>query len=307
MARSFAPGHVTGIFRPELGSADPRGRGSVGAGLVLESGVRATATYRPGGRRSLRISSDVATPLPISREVMRRLYAGHPGSLDVRLIHELPIGQGFGMSAAGALSTALAIASVLDLPRRRAVEVAHLADLFGGGGLGGVSSILRGGLEIRQRPGIPPAGSALHLGFPLAIIVSVAGAPIPSPKLLRDRAFLGRVRDAAVPGLQRLSDHPTPELFLDVSEQFTDQIDIAPPSLRNLIVKLRSTGAHVAQAMFGESLFAVAGSAASRRRLIDRLTDARIPSVELRTSARGAGLTRGGPKPTPADTSRRPR
>src|SRR5271154_6986697 len=44
-ARAFAPAHVTGYFSPDLGSRDPRGRGSVGAGLVLDAGAVAEAAW----------------------------------------------------------------------------------------------------------------------------------------------------------------------------------------------------------------------------------------------------------------------
>ncbi|HKV89750.1 MAG TPA: hypothetical protein VJQ43_00960, partial [Thermoplasmata archaeon] len=68
-AAGFAPGHVSGIFAPRLAARDPRARGSVGAGLVLDVGVRATAHWTPGktGRTSVR--SDPPCALPISTEV----------------------------------------------------------------------------------------------------------------------------------------------------------------------------------------------------------------------------------------------
>ena len=181
-ARAFAPGHVTGVFRPDASQRDPRARGSVGAGLVLELGVWGKARFSPGARSRVRVVADCRTPLPISEEVARRLAPEASGTLTVRLTHELPIGQGFGMSAAGALATALAVGSLSGRPRSKAIDVAHLADLFGGGGLGGVAAILGGGLEVRTRPGgLPPFGHVTHRSFPPALLVGVIGRPISSP------------------------------------------------------------------------------------------------------------------------------
>ncbi|MGB7124093.1 MAG: pantothenate kinase, partial [Thermoplasmata archaeon] len=131
-ASAFAPAHVTGVFRPSPRTRDPRARGSIGAGVVLELGVRATAEFRAGPTRRLQLTSDVPIPLPISENVARRLAPPDAGTLRVRLDHELPIGQGFGMSAAGATATALAVGTISGRSRADALRVAHLADLFGG-------------------------------------------------------------------------------------------------------------------------------------------------------------------------------
>ena len=291
VAGAFAPGHVTGVFAPELSSRDPRGRGSVGAGLVLELGVHATARWRPAGRTPrLQISSRETAHLPISRDVARRLLAGRRGNLTIALRHELPIGQGFGMSAAGALATGLAVASVLGLPRARAVQTAHLAELFGGGGLGGVAAILGGGLEIRERPGIPPLGRVRHRRFPIPLILIVVGGALPSPKLLRDPRFLERVRRGARGSIPRLRSRPSAATFLGEAERFTDRLGLAPPAVRRRLTALRATGAWAAQSMFGESVFVAPRTRGQRRAVLALVERARLPAIEIATARRGAHL-----------------
>src|SRR5580692_2923567 len=102
VARAFAPGHITGFFVPDLTARDPRRRGSTGAGIVLDRGVAARAPFDPSGPTPLRLSSRPRMALPISRDVAQRLRVGTPGSLEILLDHDLPVGQGLGMSAAGA-------------------------------------------------------------------------------------------------------------------------------------------------------------------------------------------------------------
>jgi pantoate kinase len=295
-AWAFAPGHVTGIFSPELGARDPRGRGSVGAGLVLEAGVIASAEWRAAPRPSLQLLSEVTRPLPISEDVARRLLSHRPGQLRVRLRHELPIGQGFGMSAAGALATALAVASVTGDSRRRAVETAHLADLYGGGGLGGVSAILAGGLEVRDRPGVPPWGHARHYPASGAAFLVVAGSAMPSPRLLGDPGFLARVEQAASPGLARLRGRASFSSFLREAERFTDDLRLGPPQILRRVHALRSPETRVAQAMFGRSLFAIPRTRRAREHLIGRLTRLGLRAAEIPLARRGARML-SGPSP----------
>jgi pantoate kinase len=291
-ATAFAPAHVTGIFAPELKARDPRARGSLGAGLVLELGVLARAEFRDGTRRTVRVESELGHTLPISEEVARRLAPKRRGALLVRLRHQLPVGQGLGMSAAGATATALAVAEVAGRSRSDAIEVAHLADLFGGGGLGGVAAIEGGGgLEVRRRGGIPPFGDTVHVPVSGSIFVGITGAPLPSPRLLADRRFLERVRVASA-GLTTLLEHPAATPFFLLSEQFTDRVGLAPRSLRRVLAALRTRGAWAGQAMFGRSFFARAKGPASRVEVVEWLERSNLRVVEIATARRGPRLTR---------------
>ncbi len=291
-ARAFAPAHVTGIFRPAETGRDPRARGSLGAGIVLDAGVHATATFQPASRRTVRVRADVRRPLPISEEVARRLFPAGNGTVTVQLRHELPIGQGFGLSAAGATATALAVARLFGVPRSGAVETAHLADLFGGGGLGGVASIVGGGgLEFRSRAGIPPWGEVEHSPLAGSVFVGLVGGPIPSPSVLRSPAALARIARAS-DGLDALLARPTVDGFFAASERFTDRAGLSTPALRAVLRALRRRGARAGQAMFGRSFFARPGGPTSRAAIIEWLRAARVPTIELGAARRGAGPER---------------
>ena len=286
---AFAPGHVTGVFAPSLESPDPRGRGSVGAGLVLDLGVTTEATWRPGGGHRIRVEDENGRPLPISDDVARRLVADRPGALRIRVRHALPVGQGFGMSAAGALATALAVSRLLAVPRARAIEVAHLADLYGSGGLGGVAAILGGGVEIRTRPGIPPWGRIRHLPSERSVLIGVVGRPIPSPAILRDPRWLARIRRAAGT-LESIGPSGSLDRLMDASERFTDRLGLADPSVRAVVRGIRRRGGRAAQAMFGTSFFALLPEPAARARVLAWLESERVRALEVGLDRRGARL-----------------
>ena len=300
VARAFGPGHVTGIFRPAASGRDPRSMGSVGAGLVLDVGARAEVVWEEGRGRAVDVRDPDGNPLPITNEALAHLLPARRGALRGRIDFDLPVGAGFGMSAAGTLAAALAAASVLGAPRSRAVESSHLADLLGRGGLGGVAAILGGGLEVRRRAGVPPFGDAVHLRWNAGTLFLVrVGRAIPSPRILGDARWLERIERAAG-GLDRLLAHPAIGAFLDLSEEFTDHLRLAPPPFDRTVRSLRSTGSRVAQAMFGRTLFVVAPSARARRRLLRALIDRRLPAVEVGVGRAGARLL----PPRSADVSR---
>lgn len=286
-ARAFAPGHATGIFRPAVEARDPRARGSIGAGVVLELGVRAEATFRAGARREVRVVSDLDRPLPISLEAARRLAPSDRGTTSVVLRHELPVGQGFGMSAAGAVATALAVATLSNRSRREALQAAHLADLFGRGGLGGVASILGGGLEFRRRAGVPPWGDVRHVPWEGPVFVGTLGGPLPSSRILASPRALARITEASerLPELLRELDA---ERFWEWSERFTDRAGLAPRELTALLRSLRHRGARAIQAMFGRSFVAYAENAKTRQSVIDLLASLPVAAAEVRPARSGA-------------------
>lgn len=288
-AAAFAPGHVTGLFRPARSSPDPRRQGSVGAGLVLELGVVASATWRPSVEPRLRLTSDGRGELAIATDAARHLIGSRDGEFTVRLARQLPSGQGFGTSAADAIATTLALRPLLGVRRADAVVVAHLADLFGGGGLGGVAAILGGGLEVRRTPGVPPYGKVAHRPFPGAVIVGVVGPPIPTARVLRSPRWHRRFNDAASE-VDRLGGRPVWSDFLDAAERFTDRVGLASPRLRATLRALRRRGGWAFQAMFGATFVARPRTPAARPVLLDWLARAGLRAVEVRAAPVGARL-----------------
>lgn len=290
---AFAPGHVTGMFCPAPPARDPRARGSIGAGLVLSRGAWAFARWRIDGPPRTAVVDPDGRPLPISGDVAQRLRAGRPGSLRVQVVHELPVGSGFGMSAAGALATGVAVAALAGHEMRVAIETAHLADLFGRGGLGGVAAVLHGGAEFRRSPGIPPFGEVVHRRWDWPVYLGVVGAALPTPRVLandRRMAEVARAFEAAGGPLGRRATVPD---ALEAAERFTDALALAPPELRRAIRELRRRGAWAAQAMFGRAFWAVPKSKSEVPAIERWLAAQPFPTWTVRTSRTGPRLVIG--------------
>jgi len=160
-------GHITLIFSIHDDSTNLLEQGSRGAGLSLDHGIEITAIANAGSGQ-ISVEGEFGNET-LHQSVLKELSIFVPDVLSYDwIIHQrtkLPISQGFGLSAAGAISCALAIQNALKLPeeksRARAIHVGHRVERQLSGGLGDVAALYAGGVELRLEPGCPPLGNEL--------------------------------------------------------------------------------------------------------------------------------------------------
>ncbi len=282
------------MSEPGTATAAPRARGSLGEGFVVDAGAWAEASWEPEGAHRIRVTAPGLPDLPISREVADRLFADRKGTLTVRLHHELPVGCGLGMSAAGAVATALAVGRLVEATPRTCCAVAHLAELFGGGGLGGVAAIQGGGLERRVRPGIPPWGRVDRRPWAAEIWIVLADRPLPTPPLLANSRFLGQV--------DRASREPLGPLrrgtVMGRGEACTDRLQLLPRPRARRMLELRAAGAWCGQAMLGRTLWVVPRPLADPGAIESLLAELRGTVVRVPIAPRGARRLSGPVEPS---------
>jgi pantoate kinase len=260
-SKAFAPAHVTGLFAVHDEDPDPLKKGSRGAGWSLDQG--ATATVARSDRLAVRIQGQ-ADPAPVTRLALDRLAPGEPLAVDLRL--DLPVGQGFGMSAAGTLAACLAAADALGLEPERALEAAHAAEVLSGTGLGDAVGAWFGSGEVRMRPGCPPHGWALRIEPPegARFLFCVLGAGIPTPRIIRDAAWTRKTRELGDPAVDRIlaagRDKAWGRILLE-SGSFSDALGLMPAEMRRLGALLPG-GLAWGQSMLGNAMW-VAGDGAA--------------------------------------------
>jgi pantoate kinase len=86
--------------------------------------------------------------------------------LNIRM--SLPASQGFGMSASGAIASAMSIQRAIGIPNeeclRRSFLIAHIVERRRSSGLGDTTALSSGGVERRILAGSPFSGSLLNRG-----------------------------------------------------------------------------------------------------------------------------------------------
>ena len=93
---AFAPGHISGYFQ-RIDGTTTGSTGSIGAGIVINRGVTLTMTEGDSSCISVKNSD---TDGWLIKEVLRTLGVSASVTVDAAM----PIGAGFGMSAAGLLA-----------------------------------------------------------------------------------------------------------------------------------------------------------------------------------------------------------
>lgn len=73
---------------------------------------------------------------------------------------EVPLSSGFGASAAGALSLSFCLNDFFDLglSKEKIFQIAHIAEVEEGGGLGDIIGLYQAGWELRRKEGAPGIG-----------------------------------------------------------------------------------------------------------------------------------------------------
>lgn len=271
-AHAFAPGHVSGLFAVHDEAPDLLHKGSRGAGWSVDRG----ATASVGKTATPRITiNGVEAPAPITADALQRLAPGQ--GLDVRLRLDLPVGQGFGLSAAGTLAACLAAATELGLEPERALEATHAAEVAAGGGLGDAVGSWFGSGEVRMKAGCPPHGWALRIDPPpgTQFLFCVLGQGIPTRTIIKDAAWKQRTRDLADPAVDRILAVGRPlawDTLLRESSRFSQALGLMPDAMRVLGESLPTRVAW-GQSMLGHTLWAT-GPAAALQEIRPRLEKA---------------------------------
>ena len=258
---AFCPGHATAFFevREDL---NPRAKGSRGAGLSLSLGVRTVARVREATRSSVDIMvNERRQKAEVTQRIVEKLTGSRSHEIKILSETPLPVSQGFGVSAAAALSTALALNEALGggLPRDELVAIAHETEVECGTGLGDVVPASLGGMDLRWKPGAPGYGEVRTFPVQADLLLAVLGPEIPTKSILRDApkvAVINRVGGALV---DEFSRSPSLERWFDLGNRFAEETGLANRTMLEVIRASRMFG-RATMAMLGNSLIATGKS-----------------------------------------------
>jgi pantoate kinase len=269
-ATAFAPGHITGFFEIRDEATDPAQIGSRGAGFSVSLGVTSRVRLDRESPPGITVTERGA-PLEAAttRRALALLVADEPVHVHVEQRMDLPVSQGFGMSAGGALSAALALVQLLGRSRQEAVWAAHCAEVFQRTGLGDVVGAAAGGFEVRVRPGCAPYGEIRPWapdGPATDVLLAVVSPAVLTKRVLTDPARRADIQRRGGALVDEFLEDPTLSQFVDASRRFATESRLATAE----ILKLWDQVGHrvaLGQCQLGGSVFVFGADADVERRL----------------------------------------
>ncbi|MDD3857309.1 MAG: pantoate kinase [Methanoculleus sp.] len=244
-AIAFSPGHISGYFKRVEG-AGPEKTGSVGAGVVISEGVR--STVEPARETSVRVirQGHASAGSPPVEYALERLGVAARVTTECRL----PIGAGFGLSAAALLATLTAVNHLfdLDLSENEVAARAHEAEVLHRTGLGDVAASRSGGVVCRKGPGIHAEITRIYPQEPL---YAVSLGPLPTASVLSSAEAMERIAAAFPDRCPR--DLPD---FCRLSRGFAEKSGLIAPEVRRVFEACDAAGVPASMTMLGNGVFA---------------------------------------------------
>ncbi len=263
-ATVFAPGHLTGLFQICDQDPDPLKKGARGSGISLELGTttKVVAKSSSKNRYNVFINGQLSDE-PIISNFVIEYYLNllrNPVSLSVEHLIQTPITAGFGSSGGGAISLSLALNEVLETgyDRLEAAQIAHIAEIECKTGLGSVFAANVGGFGVLTKPGAPGIGESFSFNESCKYrVIYVYYGSMPTKDALSNPDLRRRVNELGGKFVDMLEENFSPERFLRLSREFTENVDIVTPRLWTLFDYMDQEGYTFTMAMFGEVAFTV--------------------------------------------------
>lgn len=268
----FVPSHITGFFEI-IDNKDPIIKGSRGAGIVLDQGVQTNVTIEEGsGTVDIKINGKSKSKLAsISYKTIELIKNNYKiEDKDIHIDHEfqIPIGTGFGVSAACALGTSLAVAKTLNLPLtyNQAGSIAHLTEIEMKSGLGDVIAEITGGLVIRLKEGAPGFGRTDKLILDVDnqnkslneyYIISKTLGEIETSSVIEDPIWKEKINQTGKDLLGKLLGKPDILTFFKLSRKFAEETSLMSPELKEVVDILEEETIGASMAMLGNTAFAL--------------------------------------------------
>jgi pantoate kinase len=271
VSKAFSPSGISSFF--EVCDRTPDGKaiadldhvGSRGGGFGLEKGVLTEVSVSEAKTSSISvyINGTLAPHAETTQTVLRKLLDKANGTYNIVAKHtvQVPIGAGFGTSAAGALTAGLALSDALKLPLtyNQIGKIAHAAEVQCKTGLGTVGALMVGGCVLTIEPGAP--GTAVIDRIPLSpdyVIVAGVFGPTSTKQVLSSPEKRQMVNRYGRKTLEAILDEPSIENFLSSCWEFANKAGFATERIKGLVKLAEKAGAvGAAQNMVGEAVHAV--------------------------------------------------
>ena len=269
--RAFSPAGISSFFeicdRTPDGApiTDPERIGARGGGFVISKGVLTEVSLVESQKKQIGvfINGKLWPEAETTRTVVETLLEKVPEAYHVTVRHrvEVPIGAGFGSSAAGALGTALALSKALtmNLTYNQLGRIAHVAEVKCQTGLGTVGPIMLGGCIVTTEPGAPGYASIDRIPVsPDHRIVAGTYRSFPTKETLSSKEKRMIINEWGRKTVNKIIADPSLENFMLASKEFAVGTGLITDRVQRLIELAEKAGAiGAAQNMVGEAVHAL--------------------------------------------------
>src|SRR3990172_1733516 len=256
ISEAVCPAGISSFF--EICNTDANGRafvdperiGARGGGFAIERGVRAQVKVKKSTNTHINvvINGRLAPEAQTTKWALERLLEKARIAMNVEVSFKVsvPMGAGYGTSAAGTAASCLALADAadLDVTFNELGKITHVAEGINRTGLGTASAMFVGGFVLVTEPGAPGIGSVDRLIFPTdhAIICAYLG-PMQTREVLSQTDLAHRINPLAQRAMQEIRKKPNLATFLAESRKFSQEIGFQSPEITSLIETMISGGA----------------------------------------------------------------
>jgi len=305
----LVPAPLSSLFSPKLLDVsgcprkDPAKIGALGGGFGLAEGVY-TAVQLEGNqpdKLTIRVNGETSgfPPTAAAIRILRERKDIH-GAIAIDHKMSVPIGVGFGTSAAAAVGAALALCAAAEKPItvQHAATIAHTVELQCRTGLNSELGIIQGGLTLVIKEGAPGYGRTDSIPLPrqATIVVATLG-PVDKTRVLGDYTKLKRIEKIGDAYMERILSEPTPEAFLQSARDFAVEADFCRGEIRRMIKFIeRQDIIGAAQNMVGNAVHALTHR--DKAQELAAALETKFPHTTVTVSSIACGVTTPRPRET---------
>ncbi len=255
-ATAFAPGHISGFFEPVY-KTDLAHTGSRGAGINVSLGAFSEVYAENSTIQDFDVFvNNKRSNAPVTKLALKFLLGNSPVRIIVKTTLTLPVKQGFGMSAASALSATYAVSKITNISKEEAMKASHFAEVTLRTGLGDVLASCFGGIEIRKSPGLPPWGIIEHIPGNYDVVLCIIGKKLETKKILNDSNKSNRIVNYGKLCTKKILEKPSIENLFYLSKMFAEKTGLVDSFVLKAINEANKFGM-ASMCMLGNSVFAI--------------------------------------------------
>ncbi|UUX92103.1 pantoate kinase [Methanoplanus endosymbiosus] len=251
ISKAFSPGHISGYFCPK--TCTNGDKGSIGGGIVITEGVTTTVSYsdktaveiiRRGDDNKILTKISGSPPIAYA---LRRMNVTARVQTECRL----PLGSGFGLSAAALLSAVTAADDCFECgySTEKREALAYEAEVYSSSGLGDVPAATGGGYICRKTPGLN--GEIIRKFDADEEIAAVSLSPIPTEEIVKNTKILEDTRKAFPSGCPGGIEE-----FFRMSKKFAFESGLMTEDAEKIIRACEEESVPASMTMLGNGVFA---------------------------------------------------